>query len=59
VTGGELLGTTLEKIAGPDVWRLVVDAGAGDGAIVELGAHVAGYDRKLTETWLYQWINKK
>lgn len=59
VTGGELLGTTLEKIAGTDVWRLVVDAGAGDGAIVELGAHVAGYDRKLTETWLYQWINKK
>lgn len=59
LTGGELLGTTLEKINGTDIWRLVIEAGAADGAIVEMGAHIAGYDRKLTETWLYQWINAK
>lgn len=56
---GEVLGTTVEKIAGTDIWRLVVDASAPSGAIVEMGAHIAGFDRKLTETWLYQWINTK
>ena len=25
-------------------------------AVVEMGAHIRGYGRKLTETWLYQWI---
>ncbi|MBL9055880.1 MAG: glucan biosynthesis protein, partial [Rhodobacteraceae bacterium] len=59
LTGGELLGTTLQKIDGTDIWRLVIEAQAANGAIVEMGAHVAGYDRKLTETWLYQWINAK
>jgi glucans biosynthesis protein len=57
IGNGELTGTTLDKIPGTDMWRLVADVAAADGAIVELGAHVAGYDRKLTETWLYQWIN--
>ncbi|NTT85928.1 glucan biosynthesis protein [Tabrizicola fusiformis] len=59
LTGGELLGTTLQKIDSTDIWRLVIEAQAANGAIVEMGAHVAGYDRKLTETWLYQWINAK
>ncbi len=59
IANGELVGTTLERIAGTDIWRLVIDVSAADGAVVELGAHIAGYDRKLTETWLYQWINTK
>lgn len=59
VANGELTGTTLEKIADTDIWRLVADISAADGAVVELAAHIAGYERKLTETWLYQWINAK
>ncbi len=59
MSSGEVLGTTVEKIAGTDIWRLVIDASAASGAIVEMGAHIAGFDRKLTETWLYQWINTK
>lgn len=59
VANGQVLGTTTEKIAGTDLWRLVIEVGAQGGAVVELGAHIAGYDRKLTETWLYQWINAK
>jgi glucans biosynthesis protein len=59
VANGQILGTTTEKIAGTDLWRLVIEVGAQGGAVVELGAHIAGYDRKLTETWLYQWINAK
>jgi glucans biosynthesis protein len=49
----------LEKIAGTDIWRLVIDITAEDDAVVELSAHLAGFDRRLTETWLYQWINAK
>ena len=40
-----------------DIWRLALDVKAEDGATVEMVAHVAGYGRKLSETWLYQWIN--
>ena len=59
ISNGEITSQTLEKIAGTDLWRLVLDVSASGGEIVELGAHIAGYDRKLTETWLYQWINAK
>lgn len=59
IANGELTGTTLEKVANTDIWRLVMDISAPDKAVVELGAHIAGYGRKLTETWLYQWINAK
>ena len=59
VANAELSGTVVERIAGTDIWRLVIDITAADGAIVELSAHLAGFDRRLTENWLYQWINKK
>jgi glucans biosynthesis protein len=58
VANAELSGAVIEKIAGTDIWRVVIDIAAADGAVVELSAHVAGYGRKLTENWLYQWINK-
>jgi glucans biosynthesis protein len=47
---------TLSPIGGTDMWRLVLDVAAPDGATVELSAHIAGYGRKLTELWLYQWV---
>lgn len=59
IANGEITGTVLEKIAGTDIWRLVIDISAPEGAVVELAAHLAGYDRRLTENWLYQWINAK
>jgi glucans biosynthesis protein len=55
VAGGEIVTRTLSRLD-DGVWRLVLDVKAAGGATVELSAHVAGYDRKLTETWLYQWI---
>ncbi|MDH2326264.1 glucan biosynthesis protein G [Cereibacter sp. SYSU M97828] len=57
VQNGEVAHTTLDRIPGTDMWRLVADVTAAEGAIVELGAHIAGYGRKLSETWLNQWIN--
>lgn len=59
IANGEITGTVLEKIAGTDIWRLVIDISAAEGAVVELAAHLAGFDRRLTENWLYQWINAK
>ncbi|MBQ1202977.1 MAG: glucan biosynthesis protein G [Loktanella sp.] len=56
VTGAELVSVTLEPVNDGDIWRMVLDVIAEDAAVVELSAHVAGYDQKLTETWLYQWI---
>ncbi len=47
---------TLERIDAAGVWRLVIDATAEPGAVAEFGAHLATSERRLTETWLYQWI---
>ncbi|MEO6301347.1 MAG: glucan biosynthesis protein, partial [Paracoccaceae bacterium] len=59
VENATLIGTTLEKIEGTDMWRLVLDVSADAGAVVELSAHLAGYGRRLTEMWLYQWVSEK
>jgi glucans biosynthesis protein len=56
VSQGKIMTQTLSRIGGTDVWRLVLDVAAADGATVELSAHIAGYGRKLTELWLYQWV---
>ena len=55
VSGGDLVAVTLARVDGSDLWRVVLDV-QSDSPLVELSAHVAGDDRKLTETWLYQWI---
>jgi glucans biosynthesis protein len=34
----------------------VIDVLPETGETVELVAHVAGYGRKLSEDWLYQWV---
>ncbi|WP_417579226.1 glucan biosynthesis protein [Pelagibacterium sp.] len=55
VTGGEVAGSVLKKVS-DDTWRLVLDVELNGATTVELVAHVAGFGRKLTETWLYQWM---
>jgi len=57
VGGGELMGVTLDKIAAGDIWRVAIDVRAAPSSVVELGLHLAGYGQKLSEDWLYQWIN--
>lgn len=56
VQHGQIVTQTLERLDGMDIWRLVLDVAAAEGATVELAAHIAGYGRKLSETWLYQWM---
>ena len=37
-------------------WRLVINVDGEDAELIELTAHIAGRDRKLSETWLFQWV---
>ena len=34
---------------------MILDVKLGDSKLVELNAHLAGFNQRLTETWLYQW----
>ena len=57
ITGGKIVVQTLSRIDDIGVWRLVLDVlPEKAGATVEMGAHIAGFGRKLTENWLYQWV---
>ncbi|MBN8292924.1 glucan biosynthesis protein G [Rhodobacter sp. NTK016B] len=55
---GELVDAVLSKISGSDTWRLVLEVRAEPGTVVELRAALKGYDRTLSETWLYQWVRE-
>lgn len=59
VANGEVISNVLQRVPQNGVWRLFIDVRAEDDAVVELSAHLAGYGRKLTENWLYQWINAR
>lgn len=54
---GEIVEAILSRVAGRNEWRLVLELRAETDAIVEIKAVLSGYDRNLTETWVYQWIN--
>ena len=56
VTNGKAEFVTLHKIEGTDMWRLVFDVASEKGAVCELAAHVAGYGKKLSEVWMFQWV---
>lgn len=56
VVGGKAEVLTLSKLPGGDTWRMVVDISAEKGAVVEMTAHIAGYGRKLSEIWSFQWV---
>lgn len=56
VAGGKADVVTLSKLPDSDIWRLVIDVASEQGALVEISAHIAGYGRKLTEIWTFQWV---
>jgi len=57
-SGGEIVEAVLSRVSGTDIWRLVIEASAPDGRLVELRAGITGFGRNLSETWLYQWIKE-
>ena len=56
VTQGEIVGQSLSAMPDQKIWRLVFDVIADDGAVVELGAYIDGFGRRLSESWAYQWM---
>ena len=55
---GKIQHIALSKIPDTTKWRLVIDVDGQNERVVELVAHVAGFGRKLTETWIYQWLRE-
>ena len=55
ITGGSVEVLTLSKLPDTNTWRMVADVSVDKGAVVEMTAHIAGYGRKLSEIWSFQW----
>ncbi|WP_187430360.1 glucan biosynthesis protein [Roseobacter fucihabitans] len=56
-SAGRVSGLVLHKIDdAAQRWRLFFDIDGQDADLIELTAHVAGEDRKLSEVWLFQWV---
>ena len=49
---------TMSQIDDVNGWRLVLDVMIDEGAVVEMGAHIECFGRKLSEYWLYQWVTE-
>jgi len=56
ISGGTILNIALGKVAGTDIWRLVMDVRADGHGPVELSVYLVGFEQKLSETWAYQWV---
>jgi glucans biosynthesis protein len=54
-SAGEIKNVVLFKVSGKDLWRLVFDLDSKSELLLELTAHIAGYDSKLSEVWHFQW----
>ncbi|WP_375260650.1 glucan biosynthesis protein [Palleronia sp.] len=52
---GVIAEDVLEFLDEHRIWRLVLEVEADAGAVAEIKAHLAQDDRRLSETWLYQW----
>jgi glucans biosynthesis protein len=54
--GARIVDRGLYKVEETGGWRLNFDLERDSDGPVELMAHITGYGRKLSEVWLYQWI---
>ncbi|MEM8632398.1 MAG: glucan biosynthesis protein G [Pseudomonadota bacterium] len=56
-SAGEISNAILHKIDDADQrWRLFFDVDGQDADLIELMAHVADGEQKLSEVWLFQWM---
>lgn len=58
VSDGASLVQMLQPMPEGGMWRLVLDVTAARNAVIELTAYLAGGGRRLSETWLYQWVTE-
>lgn len=56
-SAGDISNAILHKIEDADHrWRLFFDVDGQEADLIELMAHVADEERKLSEVWLFQWL---
>jgi len=58
LSAGTAKPPVLTRLPDGNGWRLVFDVDGDDAPLIEISAHIAGFDRKLTEVWLYQWVRE-
>ena len=59
IINGTVTGQVLQRVEGhADMWRLVLEVTADGKTAVELRADLVTDERKLTETWTYQWLKE-
>ena len=55
LSSGEIVHSTVSRIQGTAIWRLVLDIRPAGDQPIEMNAHISFGDQRLSETWLYQW----
>ncbi|MBT9384950.1 glucan biosynthesis protein G [Pseudooceanicola sp. CBS1P-1] len=58
VSGGKVTEAIVSPIEGQDIWRLAIDVESPGDDIMEIKASLNGYGRRLSETWVYQWMKE-
>lgn len=54
-SAGEVQNVVLFKVPNTKIWRLVFDLDSKSELLMELTAHIAGYESKQSEVWHFQW----
>lgn len=55
VSGAEITQSAVSQVENSDIWRLAMDIRPGGDNPIELRAFLSKGDRRLSETWSYQW----
>lgn len=55
VSSGKIVNQAVFRVEEDGVWRLMFDLQPADEKPIELKAHLAMGDRRVSEVWLYQW----
>lgn len=55
VSNAEVIHSALKRVSGENLWRFVADVRSTSDDPVEISVHLAFGDKRLSETWSYQW----
>ena len=55
LANAEMVHSALKRVQGEDIWRFVADVRSTSDDPVEISVYIGFGDRRLSETWSYQW----
>ncbi len=55
VGGGDVVGSSIERIDSKGIWRVSFDVRPGGDAPLEMSSYLVLAERPISETWHYQW----